>query len=276
MHRSGTTALCKALETLGLFVGQSKTGENEANFFQQLNIWTFVQCGASWENPNSVRDLFDSEDICACVEEYIRFSLSSPRIKSYFGMIKYLRYRTLFNIAEHWGWKDPRNTFTLPLWLRLFPGAKVIHITRNGVDVAQSLKVRTDLVLRRRHSKFGKPGIRVMLPRRHWQNYGLISMLRCSTLDGGFSLWEEYCQEASKHVGMNGDHAMQIRFEDLLKNPVDYLSSLNSFCELDASPELLSQAAKNLNSDRAYAYRHDEKLVSFSQKVKKRLAKYGY
>jgi hypothetical protein len=38
-----------------------------------------------------------------------------------------------------WGWKDPRNSITLPVWLKLFPDARVIHIVRNGVDVAESL-----------------------------------------------------------------------------------------------------------------------------------------
>lgn len=276
MHRSGTTPLCRALENLGLFVGRHKTAENEAIFFQQLNTWTFGQCGASWENPNPVRELWDSEETRASVEECIRFVISSPRTISYLGVRKYLSNRTLFNITEHWGWKDPRNTFTLPLWLALFPNTKIVHITRNGVDVAQSLKVRIELVRKRRHVRFGKPSVRAMLHRRSWRDVGSFSILRCSTLDGGLSLWEEYCQEASRHIGMHKDHAIQIRFEDLLKNPVEHLRSLNSFCELDASPALVKQVAKDLKPDRAYAYRGDKELRSFADRVSSRLSKHGY
>ncbi|MBW1793701.1 MAG: sulfotransferase [Deltaproteobacteria bacterium] len=38
-----------------------------------------------------------------------------------------------------WGWKDPRTTLTLPLWLKLFPKARIIHVIRNGIDSALSL-----------------------------------------------------------------------------------------------------------------------------------------
>ena len=30
------------------------------------------------------------------------------------------------DIPFPWGWKDPRNSITLPLWLRLYPEAKII------------------------------------------------------------------------------------------------------------------------------------------------------
>ena len=45
------------------------------------------------------------------------------------------------------GWKDPRNTFTLDLWLKLFPNAKIINIMRHPLDVSQSLLVRQNKLL---------------------------------------------------------------------------------------------------------------------------------
>ncbi len=35
------------------------------------------------------------------------------------------------NGLKAWGWKDPRNTFTLPMWLSIFPKARVLHVLRN-------------------------------------------------------------------------------------------------------------------------------------------------
>ena len=43
----------------------------------------------------------------------------------------------------NWGWKDPRTTITFPIWLQVFPKAKILHILRNGVDVAISIYRRS-------------------------------------------------------------------------------------------------------------------------------------
>src|SRR5262249_34346914 len=39
-------------------------------------------------------------------------------------------------------WKDPRTSVTLPHWLRLFPGARLLHIRRDPDAVARSLHRR--------------------------------------------------------------------------------------------------------------------------------------
>ncbi len=43
-----------------------------------------------------------------------------------------------------WGWKDPRNSLTLPFWQRLIPTLKVVVCVRNPLEVAHSLFVRGD------------------------------------------------------------------------------------------------------------------------------------
>ena len=45
-------------------------------------------------------------------------------------------------VHQRWGWKDPRNSLTLPFWLRLIPNLKVIICLRNPLEVARSLSVR--------------------------------------------------------------------------------------------------------------------------------------
>src|SRR5206468_1774078 len=47
-----------------------------------------------------------------------------------------------FNSAGLWGWKDPRNSLTLPFWQDLLPGVKTLIMVRNPLEVAHSMKER--------------------------------------------------------------------------------------------------------------------------------------
>jgi GT2 family glycosyltransferase len=47
-----------------------------------------------------------------------------------------------FNSATVWGWKDPRNSLTLPFWQELLPALKTLIIVRNPLEVAHSMRER--------------------------------------------------------------------------------------------------------------------------------------
>jgi GT2 family glycosyltransferase/glycosyltransferase involved in cell wall biosynthesis len=47
-----------------------------------------------------------------------------------------------FDSAHVWGWKDPRNSLTLPFWQDLLPGLKTLIIVRNPLEVARSMRER--------------------------------------------------------------------------------------------------------------------------------------
>ena len=47
-----------------------------------------------------------------------------------------------FDSAHVWGWKDPRNSLTLPFWQDLLPGLKTLMMVRNPLEVAYSMKER--------------------------------------------------------------------------------------------------------------------------------------
>ena len=47
-----------------------------------------------------------------------------------------------FHSAQIWGWKDPRNSLTLPFWEDLLPGLKTVIIVRNPLEVAYSMRKR--------------------------------------------------------------------------------------------------------------------------------------
>ena len=47
-----------------------------------------------------------------------------------------------FESSTVWGWKDPRNSLTLPFWQDLLPGLKTLIIVRNPLEVAYSMRER--------------------------------------------------------------------------------------------------------------------------------------
>jgi GT2 family glycosyltransferase/glycosyltransferase involved in cell wall biosynthesis len=47
-----------------------------------------------------------------------------------------------FDSAQIWGWKDPRNSLTLPFWEDLLPGLKTLIIVRNPLEAAYSMRKR--------------------------------------------------------------------------------------------------------------------------------------
>jgi GT2 family glycosyltransferase/glycosyltransferase involved in cell wall biosynthesis len=47
-----------------------------------------------------------------------------------------------FDSQGIWGWKDPRNSLTLPFWQEILPGLKTLIIIRNPLEVAHSMRER--------------------------------------------------------------------------------------------------------------------------------------
>lgn len=270
MHRSGTTMITQMLEKLGLFVGSVKERNHEAVFFLKLNNWLFTQSGGAWDNPQPIHYLLKNDQARDLAVDHLKTKLQTPYTLTYLGPRNYLKYRSIPELDFTWGWKDPRTTFTLPVWLALFPNAKVIHIYRHGVDVVSSLKVRQQECLETSaHQR--KPAYRL-----YGRQERFADSLRCSTLDGGFSLWEEYMQEARSHLAMLGSQATEIKYEDFLDNPHYYLEILTEFCDLNATANEVEEVAKGVKRSRAHAYQHDRELSSFAQQVASRLKPYGY
>jgi hypothetical protein len=273
MHRSGTSMLLRNLRALGLFVGH--TGDNdEAVFFYRIDQWLMSQSGASWENPAPVRYLLENKEVRSLATDYIeRYILRSPRVTKFLSWKDCLQYRSLFRLPMAWGWKCPLATFTLPIWLDIFPSAKVIHIYRHGVDVANSLRERALKGLQRTPEQDLYYRLRFL----HWRRPktgGFTEGLRSTSLDGGLSLWEEYLSEARRHVQALGERAMEVKYEELLSDPRPVLLTLAAFCGLPQANA--DSAARGTNRDRAFAYRLNPELRAFADQVAGRLATYSY
>lgn len=262
--------ITQMLEKLGLFVGTVKEQNHEAVFFLKLNNWLFTQSGGAWDNPQPIHYLLKNDQAHDLAVDYLKSKLQTPYALAYLGPKNYFKYRSIPELDFAWGWKDPRTTFTLPVWLALFPNAKVIHIYRHGIDVASSLKVRQQECLEASAHQ------RKLTYRLYGRQERFADSLRCSTLDGGFSLWEEYVREARSHLAMLGSQATEIKYEDFLDNPHSYLEMLTGFCGLDATANEVEEVAKGVKRSRAHAHQLDRELSSFAQQVASRLKPYGY
>jgi hypothetical protein len=277
MHRSGTSMIAGMLEELGLFMGNHKDRNNEAFLFMKLNDWLMEQNSCSWDNPRSFSNFLENEDVRNLTTGQIQSILQSGYMMSYLGKEYFSQRSSSMQLDFPWAWKDPRATFTLPFWLEVFPGARIIHIFRNGIDVANSLKTRHENYLQRNMKKL-KTG--KYLPKyRFWKKMKLRSVgdsMRCSSLEGGFSLWEEHIEEARRHVATMGMDALEICYEDFITDPVAHLEKMTIFCKLQPGEEQLNRVAKRVNRNRINAFLDDPELTAFAQSVSARLKAHGY
>lgn len=273
MHRSGTSMVARMLEELGLFVGKKKPRHYEAVFFLRLNEWLFRQSGGTWDHPEPIRDLLRHREARALAVDHIRRTMNSPLVTTYLGWPNYLRYTTPQKMDTHWGWKDPRSTYTLPLWLELFPEARIIHVYRHGVDVANSLKVREAKTTASAKARHGK---RKALYWFRPEQARFSSSLRCNDLNRAFELWFSYVAEAKAQTSRLGNRAMELKYEDFLAEPYQSLTSLVRFCGLPEDEGTVASISKTVKRERAYAYQSNPELRALAERYSSQLSRWGY
>ncbi len=275
MHRSGTSALAHALSKMGLFIGRKLDKNQEAFFFQKHNEWLLRSCGGRWDFPGCLNYLYKNTSALELVEKYLRLRLSARSCIEFLGPVRFIRYRSIFNIYEPWGWKDPRNALTLGVWLKLFPEARVIHIIRNGVDVANSLYQRHMKELKIAKEFLDNHFYLFHFP--YMKNL-LGESLRVMSLMEGFRLWEEYLKWAGRSAGLLDNRALKVRYEDFVRTPHSHLAKIAEFCGLAADDSVINSASSIARNDSSYKFINDESLRLFWKKVKDSpmMAEYGY
>ena len=135
MHRSGTSMVARLLHECGMFLGpedelsqpvrDNPTGFWENRAFVRLNEEIMAQFGGRWDDPPTFPVGWE-------------FGLeANPFLERAERLVGQFR-------RNNWGWKDPRNSLTLPFWRRLIPDLKVVVCVRNPLEVARSLLLRSD------------------------------------------------------------------------------------------------------------------------------------
>jgi GT2 family glycosyltransferase len=132
-HRSGTSMLTRLLHACGLFLGPKNAlmppqADNPDGFWEHLGFVALNDellnlLGGAWDLPPKADETF------------MRPELDPLRLKARLLMES-------FDSARVWGWKDPRNSLTLPFWRNLLTGMKTVIMVRNPLEVAYSMKER--------------------------------------------------------------------------------------------------------------------------------------
>ncbi|MGD9486536.1 MAG: sulfotransferase [Calditrichaceae bacterium] len=270
-HRSGTSLISRVLESAGVFMGRKKDINNESLFFQNLNQWLLAQSSATWDNPDYIEYLIQNEEILSLNVEYLESLLHSPHMINYLGLMKYLRSFNGKNLKFTWGWKDPRNTFTLPVWLNIFPDAKIIHVYRHGVDVANSLTIREAKIFsesKRLH--YNRHSLYKIQKKKGYFTYSIY----LSRLNNAFDLWLKYMKAAKRYQGSLGENYFELSYENFLLEPERHLPRLLNFIDQEYQVNHLENIKGMLRKDRVYAYKNDEKLLAFSKTVEDKIRSY--
>jgi hypothetical protein len=162
-----------------------------------------------------------------------RFYDRDPVIASFFGRQLWQQVRQDDSIA--WGWKDPRTTVTFPIWARVFPNARWLHVIRNGVDVAISTHRRS------------------LKQERKLRNRLLPIDYSPRTLDFAYSfrLWETYVSFVLEHKDLiPPDRYLEMRYEDLLAEPQRELGRVADFMNYSVEEEVLASASQRIDTGR--------------------------
>ncbi len=125
--------LTRLLHACGLYLGPKNElmpaqADNPDGFWEHLgfvavNDELLNELGGAWDLPPRVDENF-----------------SDPRLDPV--RMKARLLTETFNSKGPWGWKDPRNSLTLPFWQELLPGMKTLIMVRNPLEVAYSMKER--------------------------------------------------------------------------------------------------------------------------------------
>jgi hypothetical protein len=137
MHRSGTSAITRGMQALGVYLGDDfldPQPDNPTGYWEDINIFEINErllgvFGLRWEDVGLINDdLWQDTEVDALREE----------------AIEYLGAK--FTSHPLWGFKDPRTIRLLPFWQPILQALGVdesyVLAIRNPRSVADSLKQR--------------------------------------------------------------------------------------------------------------------------------------
>ena len=268
IHRSGTTLLSKIFENNKVFFGTKKDLNNEALFFQNLNKWLLSCYGISWENPKYI-DFEIDENRFNMILYKLENILKSRLNFRYLGLKSLIINKNLLEIDFDWGWKDPRNIFSLPFWLKLFPKSKVLILIRHPFDVVNSLITRNKYLLESDIKLQDKISNYMLIPFLNVSNFSNLSS-NISDFDIGMSIYDHYFNQLVLMSEKYNSNIQIIKYEDLVLKKEDVVLKLFDFCNISLNDKTKT-FIETIRTDRLYNFKLNKKNIykQYSEKIKK-------
>lgn len=206
MHRSGTSLVTRVLAQIGVHPGMeaqlvSPQADNPEGFYEyapiaSLNELLLSALGGGWDTPPDFNlSMLGQESLI----------LFKARAK--------LLAASIAACAPNnsvWGWKDPRNSLTLPFWLDVFPNMRVVVVVRDPGDVAYSLRQRGGY----------------------------------HTIELGLNLWRTYYERIFSALAEKKFHV--IRYESVFEQPDVEIERLGRFLGVNVDDDLKSRARSSI------------------------------
>lgn len=207
MHNSGTTALSQCLHQCGLFMVDNAT-QCESHFFSNyVNDQLLMGGGSQWARL----PIMSVEEVMGFRDTVGQFILEQWRIDL---------MQWGYDGVSPWGIKDPRLCVLLPLYLDIFPNARILFIRRNPDDIAASLSHRE------------KPGVGVMNDPKYWKDLTLQHF------------------ERVEQFGRAHHSFLEVAYEQLCQRPVEIARTIHEFLDLPLTDEHEEVYRRTMKTDR--------------------------
>jgi hypothetical protein len=208
MHHSGTSLLTRIIALGGLFMIRDM-GHDETKLF---TIWlndTLLMRGQWYRNP-----ILSVSEVLALKPLFTEFL--SKQLESYFKANGY-------SAGRRWGFKDPRASVLLPLYLDAFPEATVVHISRDPQNVAASLA------------------------RRRQKGIGLVQ-----DLEFWKALQAQHIERVRSCEKEIPGRYYELEYEELCSEPMSIIRRLFTFLGLTLNEEVEAFAKKKIKPPKVY------------------------
>jgi hypothetical protein len=223
-HRSGTTATARALELLGLQIGEDLDSHREPRPLQQLHENYLQRVGAAWHRPQPFLKWIETANGKQECLGYLQENVGKDfaRIFGYRRNPRGVWLRARLKFGARWGWKEPRTTLFAPAWLEIFPEARIVHVVRDAGAAASSIRERE----------------------LRFQAAGDPPTSSVADLDYCRQLVEIYLAAGDKLA--NSPNYQRVQFEELQANPPAMLERLANFCGVRPTMRHLAAAAGSI------------------------------
>jgi LPS sulfotransferase NodH len=206
---SGSRLLAQMLERLGVFMGDDLNASHDS-----LPVFDLVRYLVEWHAPDfqPLLQYGDAElpgRVLTAFRDHIGSRSWAPRTE------------------RRWGWKLPETANVMPVIARLFPGARYIHLVRDGRDVAFSPFVAPKAPFWRK-IYFNNDHI------TSWRGLGMTQRAyRSRSHLFNAARWVNSVTLGRAHGAMAGERYLEISYEAVVADPDAALARVAAFLQIE-------------------------------------------